>query len=206
MKVISFFLGLILLQLNVIAQENFQLQLQKARTANSKKDLEDTRYNLLLALQQLDLKIGQEIMKLMPLQLNRLNADPKNDQLNALSAGFIGASFHRAYGFPDSLSLSVEIVSNSPFISGLNTWLNNPMMAGISGKQSYKIDGYKAAYSMDVADVSDRNGKPVRKSTGVLQIPISNSLVTLKSENLSVEEFLKAAEQIPISKIAEMLK
>lgn len=206
MKKLSIFFAGIILSNFVFAQADYTKYVATARTSFAKPDLEDTRYNLMLALQQLDMKVGQEILKILPEKMDSLTAQKKKDNVLANSAGWIGTTIHREYGINPLNKVDVDIVSNSPMVASLNAWLNNPMFAQMGGRKSMKVDGYKGSYTFENVETTDTSGKAISKPRSEMQIPIFSSLVTIKCENMKEDDFVKMLNTLPISKIAEMLK
>jgi hypothetical protein len=183
---------------------DFGKYMATAKTSYKGNDLEDTHYQLLLSLQQLDMKVGEEILKIMPENMDSLKALKDKDHVNAASGTFIGTSIHREYG--SKSNMEVDIISNSPMVGALNAWLNNPMLAGASGKKAMKVDGYKGSYTYEMRDQYDDAGKSSKVGVGEMQIPIYSSLVTIKSKGISEDAFVKLMNTIPVSRIANMLK
>jgi len=206
MKTFYLFIISILFCTAATAQADFAKYVTTAKTSYAKPDLEDTRYNLMLALQQLDMKVGQEILKVLPEKIDTISAQKKNDNVAANSAGFIGTTIHRDYGSLQTNKLEVDIVSNSPLVASLNAWLNNPMFAQMSGRKAMKVDGYKGSYTYELSESTDAAGNTVKIPRSEMQIPIFSSLITVKCDFMTEDQFVKALNTIPVSKIAEMLK
>ncbi len=206
MKATLFFIAGIMTCNIIFAQADYAKYIATARTSFAKPDLEDTRYNLMLALQQLDMKVGQEILKILPEKMDSLVAQKKLDNIMANSAGWIGTTIHREYGISQQNKVEVDIVSNSPMVASLNAWLNNPMFAQMGGRKAMKVDGYKGSYTYEVSESTDASGKTISLPRSEMQIPIFSSLVTVKCDNMKEDDFVKMLNTLPISKIAEMLK
>jgi hypothetical protein len=80
-----------------IAQGDFKTQIATAKKSYSAGKLEDTHFALQQALQELDMIIGKEVLKIMPQKIDSLSANPKDDHV-AANVGFVGATIHRSYG------------------------------------------------------------------------------------------------------------
>ena len=206
MKKLSLLFFSIIFCLTIFAQADYTKYMATAKTSYTKPDLEDARYNLMLALQQLDMKVGQEILKILPEKMDSLTAQKKSDNIVANSAGWIGTTIHREYGITQQNKVNVDIVSNSPMVASLNAWLNNPMMAQMGGRKAMKVDGYKGSYTFEMYESTDASGNAIKTPRSEMQIPIFSSLVTVKCENMKEDDFVKMLNTLPISKIAEMLK
>lgn len=178
--------------------------LNASRDAYKKSDLEDTHYNLMLTLQQLDMKIGEEILKILPEHMDSLKGNKAHDNVSAMTGTVIGTTIHRDYGTTNKLD--VDVMSNSPLVSMLNGFINNPLMANLGGRKAMKVDGYKGSYTYEVREQTDASGKVTSVPVAEMQIPVSSSLVTIKAAGLSEEVFIKLMNTVPVSKIAELLK
>jgi hypothetical protein len=178
--------------------------LTASRDAYKKSDLEDTHYNLMLTLQQLDMKIGEEILKILPENMDTLKGNKANDNVAAMTGTVIGTTIHRDYGLANKLE--VDVMSNSPLVAMLNGFINNPLMANLGGRKAMKVDGYKGSYTYEVREQTDAAGKVTSVPVAEMQIPVSSSLVTIKATGLSEDVFVKLMNTVPVSKIAELLK
>jgi hypothetical protein len=184
---------------------DFPKYISNAKESFKKNDLEDTRYNLMLSMQQLDMKVGEEILKILPEKMDTMNMAKNFDNVMATS-GFIGTSIHREYGKTQKYKVEVDLITNSPLVASVNTWLNNPMMANMGGRKAMKVDGYKGSYTYEARDETDSAGNPVKVPYAEMQIPVFSSLITVKSANMNEDAFVKMLNTIPVSKIAEMVK
>jgi hypothetical protein len=178
--------------------------LNASRDAYKKSDLEDTHYNLMLTLQQLDMKIGEEILKILPENMDTLKGNKANDNVSAMTGTVIGTTIHRDYGMVNKLD--VDVMSNSPLVSMLNGFINNPLLANMGGRKAMKVDGYKGSYIYEVREQTDASGKVTSVPVAEMQIPVSTSLVTIRSSGLSEDAFIKLMNTVPVSKIAALLK
>jgi hypothetical protein len=184
---------------------DFPKYMGNAKESYKKNDLEDTRYNLMLSMQQLDMKVGEEILKILPEKMDSMAMAKNFDNVMATS-GFIGTSIHREYGSTQQNKVDVDIITNSPLVASLNAWLNNPMMANMGGRKAMKVDGYKGSYTYEVRDETDVSGNQVKRSYAEMQIPVFSSLITVKCSNMNEDAFVKMLNTVPVSKVAEMVK
>src|SRR3954469_422689 len=96
MKKIILFFAIIFLTEIVSAQTDFKSVVANARSSYAAGKLEDAHFSLQQALGELDIIIGKEVLKLLPTQLDDLNANSKEDNVTA-NVGFIGATIHRGF-------------------------------------------------------------------------------------------------------------
>lgn len=181
--------------LGASAQE-FNKQLASARTAYSAGKLDDTRFAMQQMLQELDILTGKEILKILPQKMNEHTANMAKDEVSGAS-NFLGITVHRDYG-TEGKGAELEIITNSPMIGSLNTILSLPFVAGSADYKVVKIEGFKAL---------------IQKSTGEndrteyeLQLPLNNSLITLKAPGATQDQIIKMASTIPVGQIAKMVQ
>lgn len=182
------------------AQE-FDKSLASAKSAYSSGNLEDARFNLENALREVDAAIGREILKVLPTSLDGMNCDTKNDQVTGMSGGITGGLYvHRSYGNQAEKNASIDIISDSPMMAGINAILSMPsiMNTGDSNQKTVKVQGYKSLLTRAV----DENDQP---SGYMLQTPFNNSMLSLDyNGNISETDMLKLANAIPLEKVIKI--
>lgn len=194
-KIISLF---IIVTASVAVQaQDFAKRSTEAKAAYSAGKLEDSRFAMEQMLQELDIITGKEVLKLLPAKMAEKAANIKADNVSG-SSGFYGVIIHREYGTVDSSNVDLEIISNSPLISSVNALLSLPFVAGSGDNKVVKIAGYKALLQK-VTGSHDR-------TDWELQLPLNNSLITLKAPGLSQDDVVKLANTITIGDIARLLQ
>ena len=182
-----------------IAQGDFKTQIATAKKSYTAGKLEDTHFALQQALQELDMIIGKEVLKIMPQKIDSLNANPKDDHV-AANVGFVGATIHRSYG--TQRNAEVEIINNSPMVNTLNAFLNSGMLGGMVRDENtkvVKVQGYKSRLEKQG---DNANGKPNYH----LQIPFSNALMTVTANGMTEEQVLALANSFPLQDIAKLVQ
>ena len=178
--------------------QDFSKDIAEAKTSYSAGKLADAHFSLEQAIQEIDMIVGKEVLKLLPEKMNDSAAATTDDQVSA-NVGFVGATVHRSYGNGGS---QVEIISNSPLISSLNAFLNMPFVGGMmrnSTTKVVKIQGYKSRLEKQG---DNENGKPNYQ----LQIPFKSALVTITSNGMDEKDVLSFANSIPLDKIAALIQ
>lgn len=197
MKKYSIFVLLICYTALVEAQD-FSKDIAEAKISYSAGKLADAHFSLEQAIQEIDMIVGKEVLKLLPEKMNDSAAKTTDDQVSA-NVGFVGATVHRSYGNNGS---QVEIISNSPLISSLNAFLNMPLMGGLmrnSTTKVVKIQGYKSRLEKQG---DNENGKPDYQ----LQIPFKSALITITANGMDENSVLSFANSIPLDKIAALIQ
>ncbi len=206
MKKIYFALIALLIVASVSAQQDFAKHLSEARTAYASGKLDESRFAMQQALQELDIITGKEVLKLLPTKMLNDNMRAERDEVTGTS-GFLGVLIHREYGADakkisaDSLynkTISLEVISNSPLIGTLNALLSLPFMGNNPDQKIIKINGYKALVQKVSGDEANKEFE--------LQLPLNNSLLTLKAPGHTQDELIKMANTLPVAEIAKMLQ
>ena len=178
--------------------QNFATDITTAKSSYAAGKLEDAHFALLQAMQEIDLIIGQEVLKLMPAKMDTFAVNAKDDNVMA-NAGFIGTTIHRSYGSQQNVDIS--IISNSPLVATINAFLNTPMLGGMmSGGNTkiIKVQGYKA--QLEKQD----NGSGQTDYT--IQIPLGNSLITFAGKNCTDTQVTAWANTMPLQQIAKLVQ
>ena len=203
MKNILTFILIILTTAIIYAQDSeLSSHLSEAKTSYNSGNYEDARFALQQSMVKLDEVVGREILLKMPAQVNSLNVNQDDDNVSGSSMGYMGVYIRRSYGTPESKSLDVEVITNSPMLGMVNSFLTNPLMAGMAGSDQkvVKIQNFKSLISKK----DDGNGI----TTGYdIQVPISDSMITFNCDGITSEnEAIQIANQFDISGISKLIK
>ena len=199
MKVFVTIIAVIAFTSTCIAQD-FAKAMATAKTAYSAGKLEDAHFALQQAMQEVDLIIGTEVLKLLPPKMDVMEIIAKDDNV-ASNVGYIGATIHRVYE-KAGRKADISIISNSPLVAMTNTLLNTPLLGGMinDGKnKTVKVQGYKARLEKLPGSTSDKNNYE-------LQIPLGSALFTFKVDDCTDSQILGFAETIPLQKIAKLIE
>lgn len=187
----------IFLTTNGVAQ-NFATDIKTARTAYASGKLEDSHFALLQAMQEIDMIIGKEVLKLIPSKMDTYTINAKDDNVTS-NVGFVGTTIHRSYGPQNNADIS--IIGNSPLISTLNAFLNTPLLGGMmsnGNNKIIKVQGYKGQLTKQ----DNGNGQ----TDYTLQIPLGNSLITFAGKNTTDSKMIELANTIPLQQIAKLVQ
>ena len=128
MKKVLIVIGMISFSGSMLAQD-FSKDMATAKSSYNSGKLEETHFALLQAMQEVDIIIGKEVLKLLPPKMDTLAVNTKEDQVSA-NAGFIGCTIHRSYG-KMTKKADLSIISNSPLVAMLNSVMNTPLLGGM---------------------------------------------------------------------------
>lgn len=194
-----FFTALCLSIFTATFSQDFDKNMATAKSSYSSGKLEDARFAMEQMLADLDAAIGKEILKMLPTQMGSLKVNATDDNVAGSSAGFAGGLYvHRTYGINPKVA-AIEIVNNSPLMNSIGAILNTPLMGGMMKNENQKvlkIQGYKSLLTKNLD--SDTG-----KTNYELQMPLNNTLVTLKLDDTTEGEITTFANTIPLAKIAQ---
>ena len=179
--------------------QDFAKNLTTARSSYSAGRLEDTRFALEQMLVDLDIVIGKEIIELLPTKVASLNYNAKEDNVTGGSGTVTGLFVERRYG-AETKTATINVFNNSPLMSSINTILSMPLIGGMmrdENQKVIKIQGYKSLLNKIVD--SDTG-----KTNYELQVPMNNTLVTIKMDDSSEPEITAVANGLQLSKIAQL--
>jgi len=184
---------------NVCRAQDFNKAMATAKASYSAGKLEDAHFALQQAMQEVDLTVGKEVLKLLPSKLGTMTSVSKDDNVSS-NVGFVGATIHRAYG-QGAQNADISIIDNSPLIAMTNSLLNMPMMGMMTGgkDKNVKVQGYKARLEKQAGSTPD-------KSSYELQIPLGNALFTFKVNDCTDDQILALADTVPLQEIAKLIE
>ncbi len=195
-----FILPIFLIAATVTWSQDMKKDIATAKSSYKAGKLEDAHFALQQMLQELDITIGKEVIKLFPDKMDTLPANVKQDNVTG-NVSFVGATIHRSYGLGTKRA-DIDIVNNSPLLSTLNAFMTSPLLAGIGsdGKSKViKVQGYKSRITKED---NMNGGTPSYK----LEIPLSSALITLNVNNTSDSEITAFANSLPLDKIVKLIQ
>lgn len=198
MNKLSLFIFLFLLSAAGFAQD-FNKNISTARNAYAGGNLEDARFAMQQMLNDLDMAIGREVLKMLPAKMGTNASNSANDNVTA-NTGLAGVMIHRDYGSGDK-QLNLDLMGNSPLVASINAILSIPFMgnSGDGSQKVIKIDGYKGMLQKSVDEQT-------KKTDYTLQVPIGSTLLTFTAPDASEEEVIQMANTIPLSDITKMVQ
>jgi len=173
-------------------------KLNEAQSAYASGNLDNARFALQQALEEINKAIGKEILGLLPVKMGDMAYIEKEDNVTGTSLGYSGLYVNRKYG-TDEKNVKIEIISDSPLLAGINALLSMPsfLNAGNPNQKRIKISGYKALLQKN----SDDNGK----TSYDIQLPFNQSLLTVRSQGVNNEnDVIALVNSIAIDKIVKI--
>ncbi|HSK14112.1 MAG TPA: hypothetical protein VK907_12920 [Phnomibacter sp.] len=179
--------------------QGFETAMNTARSAYAAGKLEEAHFALLQAMQEVDLIIGKEVLKLLPAKIEDRNANSAQDNVSS-NVGFIGATINRTYGEMPKKA-EVSIISNSPLIATLNSFLNMPVLGGMmsdANNKSVRVQGYKGRLSGTEMEGGKKNYE--------LQIPLGSALFTFNAQDCTESQVMAMVNTLPLPQIAKLIQ
>ena len=182
-----------------ISAQEVTTTLNEALSSYKSDNLEDARFALQGALNGINQAIGKEILAILPDEMNGMPKVETGDDVTGINTGFAGLFISRSY-MAENRNASIEIVSDSPLLAGINTILAMPgFMTSDENQKRIKIEGYKALLTRS----TDGEGMVSYD----LQMPFSGSLLTLQCAGIEDEnEVITMAKKIPVDEIVTIAR
>ena len=182
-----------------LSAQDFSKNLATAKSAYAGGKLEEARFAMQQMMNDIDIVVGKEIVKLLPTKMDAMNANVKSDNVTA-NTGLAGVVIHRDYGTGEQ-TCNIDIMGNSPMVATINAFLSLPFMgnSGDGTQKVVKIAGYKGMLQKSVDTETN-------KTDYTLQIPIRSSLLTLAIPNSNEADVMRLANTIPVQEIAKLVQ
>ena len=182
-----------------LSAQDFNKNLATAKTSYAGGNLEDARFAMQQMINDLDMAIGKEIIKILPQKMDAMAANIKSDNVTA-NTGLAGVLIHRDYGTGDKIC-NIDIMGNSPMVASINAFLSLPFMGNSSdGTQKViKIEGYKGMLQKSVDTETN-------KTDYTLQVPVGSTLLTFVAPNSTEADVIRMANTIPMQQIAKLVQ
>lgn len=180
-----------------IHAQDVQARLDEAMSSYRSDDLENTRFALQEALTEINREVGREILAALPAEMNSLPMIEDEDNVTGMNSSFAGLFVHRSYR-GENRSASIDIVSDSPMMAGINTILAMPgFMTSDDNQKRVKVSNYKALLTKNESETGEISWD--------LQVPLNSSLLTFGCKGFTSEsEVMDMANQLPVKQIVEI--
>lgn len=181
-----------------VKAQDVQANIDEARTSYQSGNLENARFALQQALNSINQEIAKEILALLPAEMGNMPMVEGSDDVSGSSYGYAGLYVNRSYARDTTASSSIEIVSDSPLLAGINALLTMPAFAYSDPSQKQiKINNYKAMLTKSEDDQGIASYD--------IQLPFSSSLLTFQCTGIQDEnEVIGMVNTIPVDKIVKL--
>jgi hypothetical protein len=200
MKKISVILSIACLAVMGLTAQDVNSQLGEARKYYGDGDLQSARFALQQAMNEIDLAIGREILKILPQKMGEMPVVESSDEYNATSLGFAGIYVNRYYGDKEEKHASIQLITDSPLLSGINAILSLPMIGmGDPNQKRVRIGNYRGLMQKS----TDESGIV----SWDVQIPFGSSLLTFQCVGIDDEKTVtNMANTIPVDAMAKLVQ
>lgn len=180
--------------------QDVEKYITQANSAYASGQLDVSRTAIQDALRELDIKIGNEIIAMLPATINGMGSVVNQDNITDASNGMVGLMVNREW-HKDPERLNFSIMGNSPLLSGINAMLAMPMMLGANANQKkITVEGYKALFEKRIDENNQVQGYN-------LMVPVNNSLIQFEySGTASENDFMNMVGQVPIKNILNLVQ
>ena len=118
-----------------------------------------------------------------------------------------GMTIQKNYAHPTKKENTAElmIIANSPMMAAINMYMTNPSMMG-QGYKSARVGTRRAILKNEMEDFYDDNGVSKKIRSTELQIPLTQTLITINMKGFATEaDELAFANKLDIEKLKTAL-
>jgi hypothetical protein len=174
------------------------IQITEAEAAHNAKNYSDARFSLQQALMGIEIQLGRQILKSLPIEVTQVPVDTTQDKVMSTQWGWNNLSIQRVYR-KDDKQLTITIGNNSAYAGVVNMYYANAgMIEASNDKQNFKqvrIKDNKAIIQYD-----DNKGYTLMVQLG------QTSLIVWEGINFSTEqEMMSAANSFDVDGIKKLL-
>lgn len=208
MKSILVSIVCILTCFGVKSQSQAETFIKEAQQFLAEKNYQQAQLSLQDAINDLNNMIAMQIGEALPTEINGLKSDG-DAEINAGAMGMMGGgmSIVQNYSNPSKKEneAEVQILANSPMLASINMFMSNPAMLG-DGYKSVRVGTRRAILKSEMDDYYDNNGASKKIRSTELQIPLSQTLITINLKGFATEqEELAFAAKLDIDKLSALL-
>lgn len=196
------------LSIRVSAQSQAETFIKEAQGYLAQKDYKQAQMSLQDAINDINNVLANQIAESLPAEINGLKATGENN-VNTASLGMMGGGMQitKSYNHPTKKEneAEVQIMANSPMMSAMNMYMTNPAMMG-QGYKSIRIGTRRGILKTEMQDFYDDSGNSKQIRSTELQIPLTQTLITINLKGFASEaDELAFATKLDIEKIKAAL-
>lgn len=204
MKTNILFLLLLVLSVNLMAQSQAETYIKEAQDYLAQKDYKQAQLSLQDAINDINNILAAQIAESLPNEINGLKATGDNN-VNTAGMGMLGGGMTISKTYRNESKkeneADVQIIANSPLLSMMNMYMNNPAMMG-QGAKSVRVGTRRAVLKSEMQDYYDDNGSSKSIRSTELQIPLTQTLITINLKGFATEaDELAFANKLDVEKI-----
>jgi hypothetical protein len=185
-------------QLGAQTADDLKNQIEAAKKALSEKNYKEVNFSLQQALSSLAVLVGNEVLAILPADINGMKPVKENDHVTNAGMMMAGTSIQREYKQGENNSVELNIIVNSPMVASLGMVLNNPMYTSSLGpnEKVISVNGKRGMLKMDKENKSAE-----------LQIVSGQNLITINANGMinSEADITAIANKIDFAKLDALL-
>jgi len=205
----SIFLSIFILSgITGFGQSQADAFIKEAQQFLAEKKYKEAQLSLQDAINDINTILATQVAAGMPTEINGLKATGDGD-INTAGMGMVGGgvTISKRYVHPSKKENEAEVMifSNSPMLASINMFMGNPAMLG-EGYKSVRVGTRRAIMKTEQEDYYDDNGISKKIRASELQIPLSQTLITINLKGFATEqEELAFATKLDIDKLSDLL-
>lgn len=190
------------------AQSQADAFIKEAQAFLVQKNYKQAQMSLQDAINDLNNILATQIAESLPIEINGLKSTG-DDNVNAAGMGMMGGgmTISKNYQHPTKMENTAEllILANSPMMATINMYMTNPAMLG-QGYKSVRVGTRRAILKNEMEDYTDDKGVSKQIRSSELQIPLTQTLITINMKGFATEaDELAFANKLDIEKIKTAL-
>lgn len=190
------------------AQSQADAFIKEAQAFLAQKNYKQAQMSLQDAINDLNNILATQIAESLPIEINGLKSTG-DDNVNAAGMGMMGGgmTISKNYQHPTKMENTAEllILANSPMMATINMYMTNPAMLG-QGYKSVRVGTRRAILKNEMEDYTDDKGVSKQIRSSELQIPLTQTLITINMKGFATEaDELAFANKLDIEKIKTAL-
>lgn len=207
MKNLMLLVALTLAGYTATAQDQINTFIKEAQDYLAQKDYKMAQLSLQDAINEINTLMAGQIGDALPDEINGLKSS--GEESNNAGMAFMGGgtAVSKRYEHPTKKenTADVAIITNSPMLATLNMFMGNPSMMGQEYK-SVRVGTRRAILKSETEDYYMDNGTSKQVRSSELQVPLSQTLITLNMKGFASEqEELAFAAKLDIENLRTML-
>lgn len=179
-------------------QPNVPRSISEAESALAANKYLDAKSFIKSALWGIELEIGHNVLKSLPVSVGGLKCDTSEDQISSTGIGYAGLLIERNYNGPDDTYLQITIGNESAILNMAGTFLSQGMYVQTTDQSNHK----KLRFQEHNASIqySDNEGYTLTAPIG------QSSAVVIQGVNFASEsQFMTAANNFQLNSIKKEL-
>lgn len=178
--------------------------IKEAQGYLAQKEYKQALLSLQDAINDINNLVAVQIAESLPAEINGLKAEGQGEVNNA-AMGMIGGGMQITKRYQNATKkendAEVMIMANSPMMATMNMYLGNPTMLG-QGYKSVRLGTRRAILKTEMSDYYDDNGSSRQIRDSELQIPLTQTLITINMRGFATEaDELAFANKLDIEKL-----